>query len=250
MTFNSFDREHMEFTVTPLDLELFEIEAEGDTYTQAYINGASYTTDIGAPMLPSLILFLAVPDTDVSLDAHVHDVHYQEVDRLFPLQPPRPDNADLYEPDVFHIETAYYESDSYYPQETVVISESGTIREVDFIRLAVTPVRYQPSTSTIEVASSITVEVTWDEVVHQEVIGQRDGLYGFGRIHESYFIDWDLYSQTFLIDEGSRNGPTSDALLSTPDTGGCEYLIITNYTFLDAANDLKEWKTERGFITM
>jgi len=247
--FDSFDREHMSISVSPFDLQSFDVPVEGETYTQLSIKGASYTTDVGAPMLPSLVLFLAVPTTDVSIDAHVSTSHFESVSTVYPLQPPLTDNADFYQEAEFCIDGSWYRSDSHYPLEVVDISESGRIRDVDFIRLVVNPIRYYPTSNSIEVFDSISVEVSWSGDIEVNPVGTRDGYYGFKNTYQSIFLDWDLFSDTFLNDESTTQEFSNDAFTSTTDTVGCEFLIITNYTFLSAAQQLEQWKTERGFIT-
>jgi len=239
----------MELRLFPGDMISEEILVGDDRYTGISIHGAGQSGRIGGPALHSFILHLAVPSYDVEMDATVLDSRRETVEMIYPLQYPVIDSAEI-KPSPFVIERDFYQSGVSHPEKTVEIIERGSIRDIDFVKIKVVPVRYHPASLSLDVFERISLRLSWNAA---ELAVRGNTLFAeadpYGNLYDSMFLDWQNFSDTFRGPGRSRTDFIGDRAGLPFESDGAEFLIITDPSFESAAASLKEWKNERGIIT-
>ncbi len=221
------------------ELEFFDVQTKGGAFTRVRIPGFHSSQMVGAPALPMMNRLIAVP---AGANAQVEVVAQQTrrirladhgvANLLMPAQPSLSKSADPATAE-FHLDAAAYRTAGLKAAgETARVVAQGRLRAVDFARLEVAPVRYDPTAGELEVAESLELRVTFagaDPAATAELHARTaspffDGVYaridGARGLHDGY--------PDHVRDEVT-------------------YVIITPAMFTAQLQDFIQWKTERGF---
>ncbi len=224
------------------DLMQTQITNEHGIFTRVDILGSGFTGEPGKPQLPCINLMYAVPTTLVSLEileAHIAESH--PVGRLYPAQQPHIDGY-TGEDVEFIIDENFYEMDITYPTNIVEIIQEGKIRDIPFIKIRFNPVQYNPKKEIAIIYDEIIIKISWTEC-EPLMVEHNFKQAPFYTFYENVFINWHDFLENTIVVE------------SEPDLGwgakdsGCEYLIITHPTFATAAQELADWKYNKGILT-
>jgi hypothetical protein len=223
------------------DLIQTQITNEHGIFTLLNIPDSGLTGEPGKPQLPYINLMYAVPTTPVSLEIlEAHTAKSHPIGRLYPAQQP---NIDGYtgEDAQFIIDENFYELDITYPTNIVEINQEGKIRDIPFIKIRFNPVQYNPKKEIATLYDEITIKISWTEC-EPLIVEHNFKQTPFYTFYENVFINWHDFSENTIVVE------------SEPDLGwgakaGCEYLIITHPTFATAAQELADWKYNKGILT-
>jgi len=224
------------------DLMQTQITNEHGIFTRVEIPSSGFTSEIGKPQLPSVNLMYAVPTTLVSLEIlEAHIAESYPVGRLYPAQQPHIDGY-TGEDVEFIVDENFYELDVTYPTNIVEIIKDGKIRDIPFIKVGFNPVQYNPKKEIVTIYDEITIKISWTEC-EPLIVEHNFKQTPFYTFYENIFINWPDFLENTIIVE------------SEPDLGcgakdsGCEYLIITHPTFATAAQELADWKYNKGILT-
>ena len=164
-----FTKKKFEFTINYPEIETQNILEGGQAFTKATMAEASYTTEPGKPRLPLVSQWVHVPFDAINIELKILDSTYQEQaleSAVVPTKQPviRKDTDGLsYSEEEFVMDQDFYQnSTSYYPENQVKIAELGNMRDVRYVVVESSPVRYNPSDNSLQVASQIKIEVSWD----------------------------------------------------------------------------------------
>ena len=134
-----------------------EFRADGKTYRSIDLLTDIATTQPGSPELPYIAKMLAIPDRG-GVTAEVIGMEGMEKFPGYPLPPARMSRQEGAP------EPAYVENQAAYrlggPPE-LSVDEPVVFRDFRVARVAVYPVRYVPATREVQVASSVTVRITY-----------------------------------------------------------------------------------------
>lgn len=221
------------------ELQFFDVETKEGVFTRLVIPGFHASHEVGLPNLPMMNRLVAVP---LGAQATVEVVAMQTqrikladkgVDHL--LLPAQPSLAKSDDPQLaeFHFDqTAYQTAGLMGRTEVARMVPQGRLRAVDFARLEIAPVSYDPVAGEIEITTSLELNV------HFEGGSLAASADLYARTYSPFFEG--LYSQI----DGARGLHDS-----FPDHVRDEvtYVIITPAMFTTQLQSFIDWKTERGF---
>lgn len=220
-------------------LDLFELEPifiDGKSYQRVSMPEVFLPNDAGAPDLPGIGRFVAMPNGATARIEFVPVVFetYQNIDiSPAPVLPREGDDGPL----VYEANPEIYNRDAFYPENPVLLSEPGVMRGVDVVTVGVTPFQYNPVTRELIVYSEIDIRI--------DFIG-GNGEFGEERLRSRF---WEPILEAQLLNYASL--PDFDGTALRGDRNGYEYLIITpdNPPFIAWADSLKNWRTLQGIET-
>jgi len=214
-----------------------DIQTKLGDFTELYIPGYGYGTDIGDPKLPVARKLIEIPvnATPEILVTHAEYTDYSLAElgidyQVIPLQASV--SKAITDPDEipFVINAESYLENQFFGSPLVSLSPAGTMRAVTLASLDVAPVQYNPVTGILRIYQTIEAIVTFTNGSEQASIARKQSLY-------SPFFE-NAYNQ--LV----NYKPLTDELItSTPVT----YIIVSAPMFEDALQPFIDWKTRKGF---
>jgi len=217
-------------TTIQVEVPGFAVERDaGHRGVSIALPGAGRLDRAGLPDLPALSYYVAIPPAGsarleiVSVDETVLDGY-----DVAPAVPFRTDGEPAREvPD-----GAAYTRNALYPEAVAVLGEPVVFRDLRLARVEVRPVRANPVTGELHVATDLTLRVVPEAgptVNEKEVVRSwRSAV--FEPFYESIVLNYDE--------------------LPRAETRRGSYLVISNDSFAAAAEPLVEWKNQRGVETM
>ena len=163
------------FSITDMAIE--DMQINGQTMQIAALPGVILPNNPGAPNLPGMGRYIAVPE-GAQANIKIVDFRtevYQNID-LAPAAPIQLDTDDS--PPVYEKDASIYQVDSYYPDTPVKVSSPTDIRGVDAVILGITPFQYNPVTKELLVYRDIKIKV--------DFIG-GNGHFGEDRLRSRYW---------------------------------------------------------------
>jgi hypothetical protein len=222
----------VEFTLSALEKEAVTIQ--GQSYALYGAPGLAYLMEVGAPQLPVAREALIIPD-EGRIEVRVQ--HQEKT--VLATEPVVPSKGHLTrDKDPATVPYTFgpvYASAGFYPPEVALSHEPFIIRDFRGAVLEIRPVRFDPSTGSLEVTTRITVEVFRapgsgiNEIQRAEPPRALDPE--FANFYANLFLNYDPLRYDLL-----------------PEPGRC--LIITYDSFHDAAAQLLEWKLKKGIPTL
>ncbi|MBM3316105.1 hypothetical protein FJY71_09795, partial [candidate division WOR-3 bacterium] len=201
--------------------------AGGETYTAVGLPGEPASTmEVGRPGLPLIVRNLAVPD-DGQVRVEVVEAEYRTIPGVlvYPWQKPLTD-LDRFE---FTIDRGFYGRDVDYPSGQAEVAKVTSWRGLPFATVAVSPVRYNPASRELTVASRLRLRV-----VHT-------GTFARHRVEP-----WEVRQAATFIDNVERLN--LDA--GWTDSPGVRYLVIAHSNYAGGWLDsLTNWHMKRGVET-
>ncbi len=201
------------------------------TFDNLFVDSWSRLRKEGYPALPSIRKIVMVPENG-SIDVDITVLHSTEYENIhpFPAQPAAVDN-DAFDTPAFTYDKLFYTSQNTYPEKMYSISDVYTIRGLSFVYLTITPFQYHASSKILSVAEEFEISLN---------------------ISGTYEFDDRLYSKylSSIVADNAIN-PIYEIPEKThqKSVDGADLIIVTTYDFMDAAEMLKEWKSQKGFYT-
>lgn len=212
---------------------------DGKTMQIVSIPGVFLPDDEGAPNLPRIGRFIAMPE-GARAEFRIVSTEIEILDNidLAPAPPIRPENDDS--PLPYVKDPVIYSNNAFYPENPVVLSDPSEIRGVDYVAVGITPFQYNPVTRQLKVYRDIEVQV--------DFIG-GNGHFGEDRLRNRFWepiLSGNLinYKSLPAIDFGSRTTGNSD-------NEDFEYIIfVPDNPDLEAwADTIRHWRTLQGIRT-
>lgn len=237
---DSFNEKYMVLDLEAKNLCESNVVTEEGIFTLLTVPGMGYTTEVGSPKLPCMSLMMAVPNTILTFEILYDNYYETDVGQIYPVQEPEYDSytSEVHE---FAANEAAYSANDFYPGEVFGIVDTGFIRVIPFARICFYPVQYNPATGLARIYTQVQVKLVWDPETKLEINENQNSQY-FESYYQNVFANWDAFSDTFSSELAH---PQNNARSET----GCEYLIITDPAFVDAANALRDWKIQLGIDT-
>ena len=218
-TSNSFE---LSFSLNEIELE------EKNNFTRIITNSKGESSIIGMPKLPKFSTLLMIePDKNYEVSYIVSDSYVIENIDIIP-------NQDIINgletKDIIKIDSNFYSSSSSYPYQNIILSNPMIMRDLVVASVSVIPFKYSPENKTLEVFTSIEIEI--NEVSQGDDIRRREMPKSrvFEKIYGSSVINYendtrDDYQQSAVLYIGSSS-------------------IINNATF----QQLVDWRRQRGYV--
>jgi hypothetical protein len=228
-----------ERTVLRIDIQgmlVGEIEVGGETFDKLEIPEYLYTGEVGKAQIPALGGFIAIPGMkDFSVDIMKTESITLDGYYVYPAQ-----ETFIEEQPPFAKDETFYQTNAFYPSETVELGGASIWRDLRVINPAIFPIKYNPVTSQLEVTYSITLRFSYFGTSNDNIIAGPD--------YPDYAIE-ERYAQSYrssIVNYDSLGLEEVYWKLGNP----CDYLIIYSSPweswFLNASG-LVDHISSRGF---
>jgi len=220
-----------------------DIQINNESMISVCIPGVMVGNDEGAPNLPGMGRFFALPrGAEPSFEiVDFRTKSYQNIN-IAPREVIQDDNDNS--PPTYKKDPAIYLRDRYYPKSPVMISDPTSIRGMDASIIGVTPFQYNPVTKDLLVYTDIKIEISFEG---------GNGSFGDDRLRSPHFdpilkqhlMNWD----TIPVMDYNQAAPRG--MDSNSRAREAEYIIIVpnNPMFSVAANRLKKHRDLQGIKT-
>lgn len=222
------------YSVSELDIESFE-NIHGSFY-RISIPGHLPSPDTGKPELPVLSRLIAIPDSSsyriIISDVRSAKIKPSEKDikgLLFPAQTRETKQTEKHKTR-FVMDRKLYSRRGLIESDTVLIEPLGKIRNKQVSNLVISPVRYNPSGKSLEVITSMKIEIIFSQDI--------------ARSAKSLSSESALFNGTF--EKGILNYYPGDRITDYSDEP-VEMIVITDTTFKKYLEPFYRWKLQKGF---
>jgi len=188
--------------------------------------GHHYTSDPGKPQMPVMVHIVEVP-VDMTVSVSFSDVHFSSIKfnshglkgkMLYPSQIESTKN-ELPDDKVKLIDNKLYARKSFISHDTVTVTLIGRHRDKDIYEVAIYPLFYNPAGETVNLITSMNLDVTWSEV---------KGTAGVSVFEEQYENPLKSYITGYAEDPVGM-------------------IILTDTTFKNVLKPFLQWKTISGY---
>ena len=221
----------------PFERGDLRIEREG-LFTSVYIPGMPSMLTPGTPALPTVPVKIALPTGCRAHGLIVRSIEWETVPGRFDIQPasgcvPISAGAEqtqaLPDPDI-------YSRDGWFPDSPVHLSNSSVFWGIPVAYATVNPVRWNPASGTLEVISSLELDIRYTEDESVRLVSRRT--------EASENAAMDILRKLVVNPEGVSG---SGAAMAAPrDLAWGQYVIITHPDYQTQAQELADWKTAKG----
>jgi hypothetical protein len=204
----------------------------GMAYQRLSIPACGVTGTTGDPEIPVVTKSIAVPVcSSISYSVTVTASQTLQGYRVYPVPTLQPDNAGMLQ-EVFTLNPSAYLQNSFTPNARYEVAETGALREQHFVTLEMNPIRFNPVTGQLEVATQMEVTLTFNNP--STAVNANTGI--FNKIAANAFINYEDTGMSALVNdkayknEGFVPGKVQWITLTDPaqsDTISADYLIIT-----------------------
>ncbi len=218
------------------EYETTELNLNKQTFKKLIVPGFGYLHQTGKPDLPAYIDHIATPElSDVNIEVSAIEYYPEKKNILMaPSQPPRQDNYLVDDPP-FTMDTAFYATNTQFPQSHVSLDESQDLRDIKIASVQICPFQYNAADRKLKAVKKITVKVSFNGSAEFITNGSIHSDH-FAKLARNYFLNGKVVaSQIKKNQKGTSDDPN--------------YLIITKQQYLPAAEKLAEWKSQMGFRT-
>lgn len=212
------------------------LEINGQMTQKISMPGVFLPNNAGAPDLPGISCFVAVPQGATAsyeiVASRVRTVHGYDLGPA-PVIPRENDDSPL----VYARDEAIYSRDALYPESAVLLSEPTLMRGLDVVTVGITPFQYNPVTKELQIFTEFDVRVQFHG---------GNNHFGEDALRSRY---WEPILQQNLVNYASL--PQIDFDRPMMNREGYEYIIITpdNPDFVAWADTLANWRTLQGITT-
>lgn len=175
---------------------MYNQSIEGTDYSMFYIRGLGMLDDTGKPTLPVYQKWIEV--TEKASNASVVSSASQKINdiNVYPTQFPRMEyDTKQYYP--FCIDSVFYSTDAYYPNNIVEISNVVSYRGKKYAVVRICPIQYNPKQKIVRCYSNIVFNLTNYANPSQEERSNRDNV---STIQDDYFIVCKSNAKYLLTD--------------------------------------------------
>ena len=207
------------------ELHISPVLLAGETFYNLSLNGASHTTVVGAPKLPTLTRMIVVPQ-GMRAVVVVDDVEMETIPDIIPAPYVEPGDRDDENPPQPLIDKTYYNGNARFPTTFAELGETATLHGLRLATLTLAPVQYDAATTSLEVVRSASVRVVYED--------DPDTVVAAVPLTKVFA---EIASSVSVFGEAPET-------VDPPLIGA--YLIITTREFEDAADRLAAWKWRKG----
>ena len=219
------------------EFEMAKAMINNEMLTTVQLSGVFLQNDEGAPNLPGSSRYIAIPQgaTAKYVISDMKKEVYQNIE-MAPA-PKIPWDSEK-TPMEYKRNSEIYLKDAFYPSSPVIMSEPTKIRGMDVVMLGITPFQYNPVTKELVVYRDLKVDVNFEG---------GNGHFGEDRLRNK---EWDRILKNAVMNNSVIEDIDYNKVYNSKATG-YEYIIICpdNATFLNYANQLKEFRTKQGVLT-
>ena len=218
------------------ELNIENIINSNGTFYRVSIPGHVSSTVTGKPEVPVYSRLISIPEGSV-YKVKITDVKTSRINPsgkkiegiLYPAQESETKEATQKTPR-FSIDRAEYARRGIIGSDTVRIEPLGKVRNTHLANLIVSPVRYNPRSNTLEVITSMKIEVIFSNTS--------------GSVTKSLLPQSPLFGQSLI--KGVLNYNPAEVIADFSDQP-VKMIIITDTAFRKQLDPFIKWKTQKGF---
>lgn len=218
------------------ELNITPVVDEHGSYYRITVPGHTPTYEPGKPELPVLSRLISVPE-GIDYRIRISEVKTRRLHPsakkirgiLYPAQESETKSATQRKRQ-FIIDRALYSSKSLIPSDTVSIVALGKSRNNNLANIVIVPVRYNPRTNSLEVITSMKIEIT--------------NIVPAGADPKSSSSESALFAESF--DKSVLNYNPGEVIPGYSDRP-VKMVIVTDTTFKKHLAPFILWKTQKGF---
>ncbi|MEN8209580.1 MAG: C25 family cysteine peptidase, partial [Candidatus Fermentibacteria bacterium] len=227
-----------EMTVSiPLDASAINISETG-IYTRITGAGMGLISAVGAPSLPVYSARIALPTGCAATGIEIIDAEYSAVRGMYNIMPVQtqvpfslewdgiPDEPD---PEI-------YKSSSFYPGKSAEFTGSSVILGIPVAYVNVFPVRWNPSSRTVDILADLTLRVTYESSPDASTVLRRS--------NQTEIRSQEILRNSVVNPEGVSS--SGACIVDSKDLTYGEYVIIATTEYETYAQELADWKTSKG----
>ena len=213
------------------------IDAGGIQSILYSIPGSVWLMEKGMPQLPIHRSSVVIPDL-AAMNFNIISAEYTEIETL-PIMPSKGHiTRDLNPSEIPFIFDDFYSTNSWYPEETIVVDEPYIVKDLRGATVQFNPMKYNPVEGKIKICTKLVVEVYEDP--SQQVVNpliRNNPLVGtsieFNEIYKSLFINYGTgYYDYVTVSEQGR------------------LLVIYASEYSENIVPFVNWKEQRGLTTI
>ena len=225
------------------------------TYQRLSIQGYGVTGITGEPEIPIITQRIAVPNcSKVSCSVQIIRTQTLTNYMVYPVPDLQPNSEGVLE-EVFTINPVAYLQNDFTPNEAYIISETGALRNQHYVTLEIHPIRFNPVSGLLEVATEMEITFTFNKPTTD--VNVNTGI--FSKVSESAFLNYKGNGKSALIHDKAfeKEGfvPGNVEWITLTDTADActipgDYLIITVPEFFnenDPNSQLQRLAEHRAF---
>jgi hypothetical protein len=225
-------------TTIKFDIAGFDLQIAGNTKGKIFdsvdLLTDVYITEEGMPRLPYLTKVIAIPD-NANVSIEIIETGYTKIIKNINIKPALKSWKEGSQKPELQKNSSIYTSSNIYPNTLATISKPSVFRDFRIVRLSVYPMRYNPEKKQLEVLSSITVKLKYNNtkanVINPKTTAQRAISPAFGKIYRSFIANY----QSIL-----------NAKYGGKEAGHDLMLCIMPDAFVDAFQTYADWKKKTG----
>jgi hypothetical protein len=200
--------------------------------------GCTWTTEVGAPMVPLIVEHVAIGPGERAIGVEVVSVEMEpltERRQILPTQPPLPLSNP---PEVIDPDPRFYGSEEPYPGWTVRLGAEGSMGGYRVTSVLIAPLQYRPLTGEVLLCRQVSLVVkTASGPIPKPVTRTTAGAHLRREAVESLVINAaDL----------NEFAPPERILAASADQEVFEFLVVTSEALAPSYDPLVEWKTQKG----
>ena len=232
------DASYVEITYKFTGASISEANEANEKFQFLHINGFAPMQQVGAPSLPAHNDIIAMP-TGANAKIVLLETQYYEYPgfNIYPALEPATDTEGDPEPE-FYKDEKIYTTDAFFPAHIVEVTDVLLSRNTPLALTQIRPVQFNPVTGMIRVYTVIKYRI--------EFVG---GAKSFSDIAEKNSLHYtNMLKRSILNSSSIPDGVNiANHTASLKEDGDMNYIIITHSEYINAANNLANWKRQMGY---
>lgn len=217
------------------ELNVVSLKNASGSFFRITIPGHISSTKPGKPELPVLSRLISIPEgSDYTIK--ISGVKTSKISPsrkteglLYPAQESETKNIQQSK-QTFRIDKDEYASQGFIPSDTVTIESLGTVRKIKLANLYISPVRYNPRKNTLEVITSMKIEIIFKNSSNFQA--------------KALPTERALFNET--LNKGILNFNPGQVIPGYTDKP-VKMIILTDTAFKKQLEPFIKWKTQKGF---
>jgi hypothetical protein len=215
-----------------------------DDYDVVEIRGHSVLLEAGAPRVPRVMEKLVIPAGATVVGVEIIAEEWQDVPGFYKVVPAQPDvplpvPGQEFTPQWYAPRPEIYEAAEFYPEAKVRLNGVGSMSGYRIAHVELFPVRYQPVSGVLQLATRITYRVSYRENVVSDVIATVRQRAVFGSAVAALVVNPED-----VVRFAPRLGVGQVPTFLPP--GDYEYVVISAPPMDTVFERLAAWKTRKG----
>ncbi|MBA7702587.1 Gingipain R2 [subsurface metagenome] len=212
--------------------EIEQIDVNGVTCSSIKLPGQVTYLEKGLPELPTIARNIIIPD-DALMDYRIVNIEY-DTKKINPVVPSKGNlYRDINPDDIAYTFDKFYQTDSWWPKNTVEIHEPFILRDYRGLTVRFNPFQYNPAKNELKIVKRLVVEIYEISKGGANIITKKkDSITReFVNIYESIFLNFNQARYDSISEQAGR------------------MVIICADAYISNMQDFKEWKRMKGIET-